>query len=83
MVSSLIVPSDLVVKVVNALVQRQDFHLINRFFDARAEHILPGVRKTVTEALLPSDLEVQDDGEIERCYHWTPSPCTQHLCRWF
>jgi hypothetical protein len=63
LVSNTLVPEDILKNVVREYLMLGKVDLIERFFDARAEHILPGVRERVIGYLAEFGLDVEDDGE--------------------
>ena len=62
MVSTNPVPNDIIKKVLYRLLELGKLELIERFFDARAEAILPGVQDVVVQYLAEIGVEVEDDG---------------------
>jgi hypothetical protein len=56
------VPRDLIIKIVDSYLQKNHTALLNRFFDYRAEQILPGVKGVVLEHLASLGIVVEDDG---------------------
>jgi len=59
------VPLDVIKKVVYNLLQRGKTDLVERFFDARAQHILPGIKAKVIGILEEIGVEVIDDGSLD------------------
>lgn len=56
------VPRSIITRVIDVYVEQNHIGLINRFFDHRAEHILPGIKNLVIEHLASLGLSVEDDG---------------------
>lgn len=55
------VPNDLIKKVLYRLLELGKPELIERFFDARAEAVLPGIKDIVLQYLSEIGIEVEDD----------------------
>jgi glycosyltransferase involved in cell wall biosynthesis len=62
MVSTNPVPNDIIKKVLYRLLELGKLELIERFFDARAEAILPGIQDVVVQYLAEIGVDVEDDG---------------------
>ena len=60
--TSMPVPNDIIKKVLHRLLELGKVDLIERFFDARAESLLPGVGKIVVQYLSELGIVVEDDG---------------------
>jgi glycosyltransferase involved in cell wall biosynthesis len=59
------VPNDIIKKVCYSLLTIGKTELIERFFDARSQQILPGIKEQVIEILEEIGVEVVDDGEVD------------------
>ena len=56
------VPNDLIKRVLYRLLELGKPEMIERFFDARAEAVLPGIKDLVLQYLSEIGIEVEDDG---------------------
>ena len=56
------VPNDIIKKVLYRLLELGKLDLVERFFDARAEAVLPGIKELVLKYLSEIGIEVEDDG---------------------
>ena len=66
-VSVKMVPSSIIDQVVERYVETGRVEMLLRFFDPRAQHILPGVAELVTKKLSEFGFELVDDGEQDPC----------------
>ena len=58
------VPRSIITRILDLYLEQNQVGLINRFFDHRAEHILPGIKELVIEHLASLGLSVEDDGVL-------------------